>query len=459
MQFNALGKNGGGNKKAKKDLPVNIAVRLDRIEVAEGKPSFFHGFTVGTNEPVKVRMMTIDEGVAVNGRKGEEIEACKARLQSQYAGTGEKHRPRPTEIANANHKAHCEAGGLLMFTKCLKNEDGTYRAHWVETMERTAGAGCDKVVAHIRAEDVKEKGGKVTGFQVVADVVNPDSATMLNKSNLVASLTAAFANRSGEEKRKPFVFARLVNPETGAIVLPPARANALYNPLETTDADTGQTFKVYEAAAAEDSIKNLFNPENTSQDAMVIRAALFGLGEEGGYPEYKDVSNEALVKDLNSITDAVRSGQLQVEIVPGERISAGPATRASIEKAVKGNPNHPINTLYTLRNENGYAKERRFCETFLTTKLGKDGHRFFVKAAPADLYPAMQSVAKLATVNDHKASAEAEAALTRAAESVATEVVVDENMALEPAQMEGLPGDDLDAKLTQSAAALEAPIV
>lgn len=457
MQFNTLGKNGGGSKKAqKRDLPVNIAMRLDRIEVAEGKPSFFHGFVVGTNEPVKIRMMTIDEGVAVNARKGEDLEACKTRLQSQYAGTGEKHRPRPTEIANASHKAHCEAGGLLMFTKCLKNEDGIYRAHWVETMERTAGAGCDKVVAHIRAEDVKEN-GKVTGFQVVADVVNPDSATMLNKDNLVATLTTAFANRSGDEKRKPFVFARLVNPETGAIVLPPARANAKYNQLETTDADTGQSFKVYEAAAAEDSVKNLFSPENTSQDAMVIRAALFGLGEKEGYPEYKDVSNEALVKDLNSITDAVRGGKLQVEIIPGERISAGPATRASIEKAVKGNSNHPVNTLYTLRTETGYAKERRFCDTFLTTKLGKDGHRFFTKAAPADLYPAMQSVAKLATVNDHKATAEA--ALARAAEAVATEVVVDENMALEPSQMEGLPGDELDAKLTQSAAALDASIV
>lgn len=456
MQFNALGKTGGGNKKAKKDLPVNIAMRLDHIEVGEGKPSFFHGFIVGSNEPVKVRMMTIDEGVAVNGRKGEEVEQVKARLQSQYAGTGEKHRPRPTEIANANHKAHCEAGGLLMFTKALRNEDGSFRAHWVETLERSAGAGCDKVLAHIRAEDIKDK-GKVTGYQVVADVVNPDGAVMLNKGNLVSTLTTAFANRNGDEKRKPFVFARLVNPATGEIVLPPARANAKYDPVETTDADTGQVFKVYEAAAAEESIKNLFNPENTGQDALVIRAALYGLGDQPGYPEYKDVSNDALVKDLNTITDAVRAGTLQVEVVPGERISAGPATRASIEKAVKGNPNHPINTLYTLRNENGFAKERRFCETFLTTKMGKDGHRYFTKAAPADLYPAMQTVAKLATVNDHKAASEASKA--RAAEAVATEVVVSEDMSLDPASLEGLPGDDLDSKLSQSAAALDASIV
>lgn len=456
MQFNALGKNGGGNKKQKKDLPVNIAMRLDRIEMTEGKPSFFHGFVVGSNEPVQVRMMTIDEGVGVNFRKGEELEATKARLQSQYAGTGEKHRPRPTEIANANHKAHCEAGGLLMFTKCLKNEDGTYRAHWVETLERTAGAGCDKVVANIRAEDVKDANKKVVGFQVVADVVNPDGAVMLDKNNLVSTLSAAFANRNGEEKRKPFVFVRLVNPETGAIVLPPARANAKYEEQKISDPDTGENFTVYEAAVAEESVKNLFSPENTSQDAMVIRAALFGLGNDEGYPEYKDVANEALLKDLQSVTDAVRSGALMVEAVPGERIGAGPATRASIEKAVKGNPNHPINTQYTLRNENGYAKERRFCPTFLTTKLGRDGHRYFTKAVPADLYPAMQTVAKLATANDHKATAQA--AKDRAAEAVATEVVVDDSMALEPALLEGTP-EEVDAKLTQSASALEASVM
>lgn len=458
MQFNALGKgNGAANKKAKRDLPVNKAVRLDHIEIGNNAPSFFYGFEIGTNEPIKVRMMTIEEGVAVNGRKGESLEEVKTRLQNQYAGSGEKHRPRPSEIANVGHKAHCEAGGLLMFTKCLRSEDGSYRAHWVETLERQHGAGCDKVLAHIRAEDIKDKDKKVTGFQVVADVVNPDRAVMLNKENLVATLTSAFANRNGEEKRKPFVFARLVDPETGSIVLPPARANAKYDEHSSKDADTGQEFKVFEAASAEDSIKNLFNPENTSQDALVIRAAVFGLGDQPGYMDHTGITNDALKADLNSITDAVRAGALQVEIIPGERISAGPASRASIEKAVKGNPNHPLNTIYTVRNENGFAKERRFCDTFLTTKLGKDGHRYFTKAVPADLFPTMQGVAKLATVNDHKATAEA--SKVRAAEAVATDVVVNEDMSLDPALLDGSAGEDVDSKLTQSAAALDASIV
>lgn len=453
MDFNTLGKNGGGSKKAKKDLPVNIAMRLDRIEISEGKPSFFHGFVVGSNEPAKVRMMTIDEGVGVNMRRGEEAEQTKARLQKQYAGTGEAHRPRPAEIANPQHKTHCEPGGLLMFTKALRSEDGSYRAHWVETMERSAGAGCDRVTAHIKVEDIKEN-GTVKGTQVVADVVNPKEATMLNKDNVLQTLAAGFANRDGEVKRKPFVYVRLINAENGANILPPSRASAKYEQIDVEDPDTGSKFKLYEAASAEESIKNLFNPENTSQDSVVVRAALYGLGKEPGYPKYQEGTSEALIDDLKKVTDGVRDGSIQVEVIPGERISAGPATRASIEKAVRNNANHPINAIYVLRGENGYVKERRFCDTFLTTKLGKDGNRYFTKAVPADLYPAMQTIAKLATVNDHKT--QAEAAKARAAEATATDVVINEDLPLDPALLEGSPGDDLDNKLAQSAEALGA---
>lgn len=454
MDFTSLGKRSSA-KTPKKDLPVNIAMRLDHIEIGNNAPSVFHGFTIDTNEPIQVRMMTIDEGVLVNGRQGEDLDKVKERLQSQYAGTGEKHRPRPAEIANPTHKTHCQSGGLLMFTKCLKNDDGSYRAHWVETLERTAGAGCDKVMANIRAEDIRED-GKVTGFQVVADVVSPDAAVMLSKKNLVASLTSAFANQSGEEKRKPFVFVRLVNGETGEVVLPPARANAKYDSSKESDPDSGQEFTTWTAAPAEDSVKNLFNPENVTQDAMVIRAALFGLGDKPGYPEYKGVDNKDMLADLNKITDLVRSGDLKVEMVPGERIGAGPATRASIEKAVKGNPHHPVNTAYTKRKENGFVSERRFCPTYLTTMIGKDGHRFFTKAIPADLYPALQVMKNLATVNDHKAAVKA--AQERAAEANVTDVDVDEGMALDPAAMDGLP-EDLDERLSQSAQALEAGMV
>jgi len=457
MQFNSLGKNAGAaNKVAKKDVPVNLAVRLERIDIGGDKPSQFQGFLVGSDEPVTVRMMTVDEGVAVNQRKGEEYAQTKERLQKQYVGSGEVHRPRPAEVNNPNHKTHCAPGGLIMFTKCMKNEDGSYRAHWVDTMERTPGAGCDKVMAHIRVEEIKDQvdRSKVIGVQVVADVVDPGAAVVLNKGNVVETLSSVFANRNGDEKRKPFMFVRLIDSSNGKIVLPPARANAFYLAEKKRDADTGVEYTIREAASAEESITNLMGGETATQDSMMIRAALFGMGSEPGYASFNDVSNPDLVSDLKSITDGVRSGALVVEVVPGERISAGPATRASIDKAVRSNPNNPINVLYSVRNENGYTTQRRFCETYLATKIGKDGHRMFTKAVPADTYPQTHTIISLATINDQKPSS-AEQAKGRAVDANPSHVNVPEGMPFDPTSLDGMSHDEINDKLSQSASQLD----
>lgn len=457
MQFNSLGtKAKNVSKKAKADLPFNVAMRLEKVEVNPDKPGLFHGFDVRTGDPITVRLMTIDEGVIVNKRVSEDAEACKQRIHKQYAGTGEAHRPRPSEIANKDHKTHCQPGGLLMFTKCMKNEDGTIRAHWVDTLEKAPGAGCDKKMAHIRVEDIRDAQDrkKIIGTQVVADVVSLEDATMLNKDNAVQTLMAVFNNRNGEEKRKPFAFFRLVNPTNGAIVLPPARANALYLEIEKNDPDTGETLTLREAAAPAETLANLMSPQNVTQDGMIIRAALHGLGAGDDYPQYEGVTNQDVVKELNMITDAVRSGQLLIETVPGERISAGPATRASIEKSVKNNPRNPINSLYTVRDDNGFATERRFAETYITTKLGKDGHRLFTKAVPADCYPKGLSMMKLATVNDHRANADA--AKARSAEANAAEVDVPDDMPFDPTALDADAANEMDEALQNSAAALTA---
>lgn len=457
MEFTSLGKTGSGSvKTAKKDLPINLAVRLERVEISNDKPSLFHGFRMDTNEPVSVRMMTVDEGVFINKRKAETSEECKARLHKQYIGTGEAHRPRPAEVANASDKRHCEAGGLLMFTKAVKNEDGTFRAHWVDTIERTAGAGCDKVMAHIRVEDIRDEKDrtKIIGVQVVADVVRPDDAVVVNNANLVEVLQSAFDNKNAnDEKRKPFIFVRLIDVSNGKIVLPPARGSAKYNAIERRDPDTGEEFTLREAAVSGDSIVNLISAENKSQDGMIIRAALMGLTKDPEYPEYPVGTSDDMIKELNMITDAVRSGALSVEIVPGERIGAGPATRASIEKAAKTQPNNPINTLYTVRNENGRTMERRFCETYLTTLVGKDGHRLFTKAVPVDCFPQARPMKSMATVNDHRAAA-AEAQ-ERSADAGATHVEVPETMPFDPSALDGKGHDEVNEKLLASAAALE----
>lgn len=459
MEFNALGKKSTNvAKKQKADLPVNLAVRLERIEIAPEKPGLFHGFDVATGEAVTVRLMTINEGVEVNKRAEEDIEKCKERLRRQYAGDGEAHRPRPSEVANASHKTHCEAGGLLMFTKAKRGEDGIYRAHWVETLERSPGAGCDRVMAHIKVEDRRDPVDwkKVIGTQVGADVLDPEQAVLLNKSNVVSSLLAMYQNTGNGIKRKPFVQFRLVDAKKGDVVLSP-RAHAQYTKVEVEDPDTGDKIELNEAAPAKDSLTKLMSPEETkSRDVMTVRAALFGLGDQPGYPEFKGVDDQDTLDDLHRVTDYVRSGALLVEAVPGEYISAGPATRASYIKGAKNNPNDPVNTVYAVRNENGSVKERRFTETYLSTKVGRDGHRYFTKAVPADCYPRAKVIAKLATVNDHTANATA--AVERSGEAKATSIeVADDEIPFDPSALGGV--DDVNRQLAQSASVLDADIV
>lgn len=455
MQFNSLKKGYVQQPKVKKaDQPINLAVRLERIEVNTDRPSLFHGFEVATNEPVTVRMMSVDEGVVVNLRKDEDRDACKTRLQSSYVGQGEKHRPRPSEIANPNHKTHCQPGGLLMFTKTLKGDDGVYRAHWVETLENAPGAGCDSVMASIKIVEQKDPNDrtKVTGHVVAADIVNPDKAAILDKENVLPFLTSTFANRDGDVKRKPFMLVRLINKEDGNLVLDPARINAKYDPVEINNPDAGMKYTAYEAATAMDSVKHLMRPDHDTPDGLVVRAALFGLGKEPGYPAYDETKiNADQLADLKQITDAVRDGLLIVEAIPGERISAGPATRASILKAVKDSPNNPINTVYVKKDDNGRPIAQKFCPTYLTTKVGADGHRMFTKVQTVECYPKSVTVKAMATANDHKANAEA--AKRRVAEAAAAEV---ESLPFDPTAIDGSDHDDINTKLTQSAVALEA---
>lgn len=455
MQFNNLGKS-GTIKTPKKDVPVNLAVRLERIEIDADKGNFFHGMLVDGGEPVSVRMCTIEEGVKVNMRSGESVDECTARMRKQYVGNGESHRPKASEIASAEHKAHCQTGGLLMFTKAMKNADGTYRAHWVDTIERAPGAGCDKLMTHIQVEDRKDPldKTKIIGTQVVADTIDLKAAVVLTRENAAQTLLSALANRNGDVKLKPFFYARIIDAFSGKVVLQP-RGSAQYDKKERKDADSGEVMEYREAADANVSLTNIMSAENTGKDAAIIRAALHGINADTGYTADVDTAADpGVAADLKLLTEGVRAGALLIEVVPGQRISAGPATRASIIKNAKNNPNNPINTVYSVRNEHGFTKERRFCETYMTTRMGKDGHLLFTKAVPADSFPKALTIKALATVNDHKANAVAEAA-ARADAANATHVDI-EHLPFDASALEGdLPGE-VNELLAQSSAALEA---
>jgi len=437
MQFNALGKKAAPSttKKAKVDLPFNVAMRLERIEIVPGKAGLFHGFNLETNEPVTVRMASIEEGVAVNQRAKETAEECTKRIRDQYVGVGESQRPRPADFASEGHKSHCRPGGLMVFTKCMKNEDGTLRAHWAETLEKEPGAGCDNRLVNVRIDDIRDPKDykKITGTLVAADVISPDNAVLLNKDNAVEAMLGALNNREGntEVKRRPFAVFRLLNPDSGDLYLPPFRISGVRTPTEEMDHDTGEVTKRFEVAPAEESLVALMSPASTSYDESAVRSALFGLGDEPGYPVFPDDMKPELKADCMQITDAVRSGKMVVEMIPGDRIYAGPKTRASIVKSVKNNPRNPLNSLYTRRDpESGRVMERKFAPTFLTTTVGKDGYRIFTKAVAVECFPKGLPLNKIATINDVKGLTEA--AQSRAAEATSEVVDVPDDVDFDP---------------------------
>lgn len=457
MEFNAIGKNKPAVKTtAKKDAPINLAVRLEKIEISADKASFFHGFRIDTGEAVSVRMMSVEEGALVNKRATETTEEVLARMKKQYVGVGESHRPRASEIADPKHKTHCQPGGLMMFTKAVKNDAGSYRAHWVETMEKEAGAGCVQEMANVRIVTQKDPlDEKKTLSKVVAQIVRPNDAVVLKQNNLMESLNSAFdpLNAAGE-KRKPFVFVRLIDAQNGKVMVPPIVASAKYFPVERKDFDTGEEFTNFYASPAAESIANLMNEENTGEAATMIRSALFGLAQKEGYPVFPDTIDDDVKTDMMMITDNARSGAMTIEMIPGENINAGPAATASIMKAVETQPHNPMNTIFTVRNDNGRVTELRFTPTYLTTLMGKDGHRLFTKHVVADLYPQAKAMQQLATVNDHATAAKE--AKARSAEANATHIEVPDGLPFDPSALDGASHDDVNAKLQASSEALEA---
>jgi hypothetical protein len=461
MQLNAIGI-GSGKRAAKSELPQTVVVRLTEIRTEPGKAGVFHGMNVDSGEPIAVRLMTVSEGVAVGKRSDETVEKATERITTQYVGNGQSHRPRPAEIGNPSEKTHCAPGGLMMFTKVLPNQDGTFRAHWAETLESKPGARCEKVVASVHIGEVTDPNDrtKVTGQYVYADVIKPEAAVVLNADNADAVLAVAFANRDGDVARSPFILARLVDAEDGKVytALPEVKISAKLIEEKVPDPDTGTERVVRRPGDAAQTIAFINDPTNKLRDALVVRAALHGaLGKEG-YADLGDVP-DVQKADLNTITDAVRDGAYLFEVIPGERIPAGPATKSSLMKAFKANENHPLNFYkgrQFLEDGTGEKKERNvrnYFDTYLTTKVAEGGHVYFTKVAAADARPQKTSLYTIATANDFKApAAEAKA---RAAEANAGVVEVDEAEFDPNALTTGVDEKGVDAQLSASAATLE----
>ncbi|CAE6794726.1 hypothetical protein R70006_05017 [Paraburkholderia domus] len=457
MQLNALSNNRA--KRAKAAEPKTVVIRLNEIVAEAGKPSFFHGIDVDTQEPVKIRMMNVDEGAIVNVRKDESLEQAKGRIHNQYVGTDAKHRPRAAEIGNPENKVHCGKGGLLMFTKVqpTNDPDGSLKAHWVETLEGRPGTSCEKVLAHVAVGEIKDKENpeKIVASFVHADIIRPESATILSAANAKDALLSAFVNRDEEALRKPFVLLRLIDNESGKVItdLPEMRVNPQLIEDKIEDHDNGVSRTVFRVAEAGDTVKYLMDPENTDRDSLILRSVLVGLSGPSGYPDLSKVESAELRSDLNQIVDAVRAGAVSAEIIPGERVAAGPATKSSFLKQIQ-NEKHPLNSyrgsqflpvVVDGKEERKPRTVKIYANTFVTSKVGAGDYRFFTKANLAEQSPTKQSLYTLATVNDLKATAEASKDRVQAANPAFVEASDEQ---FDPY---ALSGDEVDAQLAASA--------
>lgn len=404
MQFSGL--NGGGARKqragAEKNEPKTLVMRLNEVVIAQGKPGVFEGVNVETNEPVRVRMMTVDEGTVVNVRGNESLDDARKRVQLAYVGTDAAHRPRPQEVATKGQKVFCDAGGLLMFTKVLQapGDDGMLMAHWVETLAAEPGAACEKVRGHLSA-------GTVQGASYAyVDAIDPKAAKVLTPENAVDTLLAAFDNEKDGVQRKPFVLLRLLDENNNVVTgLPETRVSAATIKDSITDPDTGTVKDVYTIGNAQQTLERIVDPATEDRHSMIMRAVIAGLNGDGAYPDYSKASPD-MRQDLHSIVDAIKDGTLRAEVIPGERINAGPATRASLI-ASTANAKHPIN-FYTgsqwFPQADGSREEQKvhwYKELYVTKKEGQNGYQYFIKANEAGQEQPKQSVFSLVTENSN----------------------------------------------------------
>lgn len=462
MQLNALNVNNNSGKKRKADVPKTLVMRLNEIVNEPNKPAFFHGIDVDTNEPVSVRLMNVDEGAMANRRQDETLEDAKARISNQYIGTDAKHRPRPSEFRTPGNKVHCGQGGLLIFTKAVKNPDGTFRAHWAETLDSKPGTECQKVMAHISVGEIKDKENpeKVTASFVNADIIKPEAASILTSQNAQDVLMSAFANHDGVARRNPFVLARLAYSTDGHIIneLPEIRVAAAMIEEEIIDYDNGVNRKVRRVGTPDQTLAKIMDPENMVRGDQILRSVVYGLSGADGYPDFTKVTDDSLRGDLHAIVDAIRDGSVVAEVIPGERITAGKATKASFLKQAT-NAKHPLHQykgqqyLPTVEDGQEVRKPRNvkyFFETYLTTKVEADlDYRYFTKAVPAEMFPTRSSGYTVATANDFSATAEAS---KQRAEEAASPLV---DASAESWDPEALAGDGIDEQLARSAESVE----
>jgi len=329
----------GTAKKARPSIE-NVAVRIADIEINSDRPSFFVGHRLDNNEQVRVRLMTVPEAVEANTRKNATEEDTK-RLTTYYTekfSTGTYKRPSVATFADPTAKEHVKSGGVVLFDRAMKNEDGTYRAQWASTIAPAPQNEARKVVINLRGFPEDAAAGKKAS--VIAHVLNTEAATILGGEDRLVTLHALLSDTDSKGNRRSPSPVMRVPMSDGSFTHTKLQASTFTETKKNFE--TGLDVKITKVKAPQDTIKDILDnvgDYGKSASGKLAKAVLSGLtGQEASWHADTEPANRDMFKAL---ARRIAEGEVPVIAIPGETLFAG--NQAAVKMIKDGNnPNSPM---------------------------------------------------------------------------------------------------------------------
>ena len=357
------------------DRAKPLAIRITGFDTPNNAFHFAEGVDLDSNQPVRVRLMTKDESIqhlrTQYGYRDKPMDELERYVTLRLAGNGTTMpRPRVADFATHDTNMSVKPGGVMLFESAQLNskKDGVaeYRAYWPTILAKDPSVEVSRkpINFFLHAEQssapttTPDGNGHAKTYKVraFADVLHPERATTLTAENAKTTLLDSFNNThpSGAQVR-PFVMVRLLdmNPANGVPkgqVYLARQISGSYEVERSVDQVTGLTVEYKKPTSASNSLNEIMNgrqfenirPE--AADELRLRDDLLKLVYTAvTRPEVRAsqlkfhsgmMQSPEAIEQAQSVLDDIRSGRAAVEILPGERIDAGPILRSDLAASV-----------------------------------------------------------------------------------------------------------------------------